>query len=131
MADQTLITPDLVGALIDALNAVLDDPVVNIVPSPRPDRFVRLDILGGAGRISPVASQHTITYEAWAATNPDAYQLAAQTCGELHRLGASIVGNVLIYRVDDTAAPGDLPDPDSAQARMVGTVGVTCRLAPA
>lgn len=125
---EVLIDGDIVAALIGGLDPYITPPLSGDVPTPRPASFVTLKLLGGAGRANTVTSWSTITYEAWAKTAPDANTLAQLVRAHLLAFGATVLGTVTIYRVNEVGAPGNLPDPDSAQARFVGTVEICSRL---
>jgi len=125
---ETLLDGDVVAALIGGLGALITPPVSGNVPATRPDEFVTVKLLGGSGRANTVTSWSTITYEAWSTTYPGANTLAQLVRAHILAFGATVLDTVTIYRVNEIAAPGSLPDPDSAQPRSVGTVEVCTRL---
>lgn len=124
---ERLAPPDITSAFIGHLSGLLAVPVSSATPNPRPDEFVTVNVLGGAGRTNVVTYRASVTYEAWAQTEPAARDLAHQARTELLALGATVHDGVTIYSVTDVGAPGTLPDPVSAQHRWVGTIEATVR----
>lgn len=127
---ELLAPADPLPAMLDAVKGGTGVPVSSRVPNPRPKAFVRIISTGGSGRTSKVRWSSTFAYEAWAATAPAARDLAYEARAELLGLEGTVSGDVAFYRVRDVAAPGSLPDPESGQERMTGSVEVVCRESP-
>lgn len=113
---EVIITPDvevLVASYFQAeLDARLSAPgayVATRVPNPRPSKFVRVLITGGGGRVAKVIDEVTVTVEAYAEREGDAYVLAQLCRGLLHVI--DVVDGVQFYRVEDFSTPANLPDP--------------------
>lgn len=113
--------------MLSAVATATGVPASSKVPNPRPDRFVTIAPLGGAGRSSTVKWTGTFTYEAWATTAPAARALAFLARAHLLALARTTRNGVTFYKVTDVATPGDLPDPESGQERFVGTFEIVCR----
>jgi len=118
--------PDVEQVVIDGLSALLAThghagvPVSTRVPNPRPPRFVRVLVTGGA-RLNLVADAPSVTVEGWGETETAALNLTrtARACMELLR-GTTVNGHV-VYGGRDFGSPANLPDPDSAQHRYTTT----------
>lgn len=129
---EVIVAPDveslLVSYLSSELAARLAEPGVKVstkVPNPRPGRFVRVLLTGGAGRSSVVLESATVTVEAWGERETDAYSLAQLCRGLIHAI--DVVNGVQFYRVEDFSAPANLPDPNSGQVRYTASYVVRVR----
>lgn len=132
---QVIVFPDVEDLLVTYLSAELaargDTATVHVtVPNPRPDRFVLVPRVGGPKR-SLVVDEPTIGIECWAATPAQALGLCELVRGLVHALPGRTVAGVAFYRTGEFAGPGNLPDPESNQARYVLTVWVRVRGAAA
>ena len=127
---ESLSPPDLLAGLRGVLASPVAVPVVAKPPNPRPDRFVVLRDVGGAGRSSVVLYRSTLTVEAWALTDPDARDLCHLARSHVLALKGTVVDALLFYDVRDIAAPGSLPDPLSGSPRFTWTVEVAIRELP-
>jgi len=130
-APQVILFPDAVALVVDYLTEELDDrgdtaDVLSTVPNPRPDRFVRVHRLGGP-RHNLVVDAASIGVECSALTETDAHDLAQLCRALLFALASQVRDGVPVYRVEEIAGPGDLPDPDSSQPRCVFTHAVHVR----
>ena len=67
-----------------------------------------------------------VTVEAWAASEQAAHDLSQTVRAVLHAARGDIEG-VRIYRVEEVAGPGYLPDPLSDQPRYSFTALITAR----
>lgn len=122
---EIIVFPDVVdlacATALSMLGAVLDGaPVVGRVPAPRPKRFVRLRLVGGA-RETLISRQATLTVEGYAQTETDATRLCELVTGALLASDGDIFGG------REIAGPADLPDPITSQERTTATVGIRVR----
>lgn len=132
---ERLVTPDVVALVLvwlaEQLPTIPDQspvPVIRVVPNPRPARFVTVRLLGGTGRDDPpVTDRVAVTVEAWADTVEAAHDLAQNARAVIHTVRGAALAGTQIYRVIDHAAPIELPDPVSDQARVTFTVELTVR----
>jgi hypothetical protein len=127
--NETIVFPDAVGIIIGYLDALLDVPVVNSIPNPRPSTASFVTIRRGGGALSSlVVDAATILVEVWGPEGGDPpYPLAQLVRGRLHAMWGTVQSGVPIYRVDELGGPAELPDPDSAQPRVQFTVSVLMR----
>lgn len=116
--------PDVEALLVSYLNGVLDEPVHTKVPSPRPATFVRIMRTGGTAT-GLVTDEALIAYEAWAATEPAAQELAQRVRAYIRAV--DVVAGVQFYGPINPTGPVNLPDPASGQARYTGLVSVGVR----
>lgn len=123
----TLFAPDVIAAVVPHLVDVLNVPVSSKVPNPRPDRFVTVRETGGAGRQDTVLYRASVQYFGWAETDQDARSLTAQARTALLGMANGSFGDVQIFAVREVGAVGWFPDPDSGQARFVGSVEIIAR----
>lgn len=127
---EALAPPDLIAGSRTVLASLVAVPVVSEPPNPRPDKFVVLRDVGGAGRSSVVVYRSTLTIEGWALTEPDARDLCHLARAHFLALKGTVVGDLSFYDVRDLAAPGSLPDPLSGSPRYTATVEVALREIP-
>lgn len=124
--------PDAAAAVIGALNAQLSAlgftgvPVRSKVPAQRPTRFVLVFRTGGP-RVNIVTDAAQLTFEAWAANDADAHDLAQAARAIVIGLEGSVTGGVTFYGIDEFSGPGYLPDPDSEQSRYTWSASVNVR----
>lgn len=118
---EVITFPDVEALLVTALNAALTEPVSTRVPNPRPSAFVRLYRSGGVRRALTI-DDATVVVEAWADTEPAAAALAQTARAHLHATDA--LGAYTVLRTGEYAAPANLPDPVSGQARYTATYQV-------
>ena len=129
---QPVFFSDVVTALRSMLLDDLPDwgysgiPVVSMVPNPRPAMFVRLFRTGGP-RLNMVADDAQITVESWANEDTDAHDLAQAVRGLIYATRGTSTGGLSIYRVQEFAGPGWLPDSFSDQPRFTQTFSVAAR----
>jgi hypothetical protein len=101
-------------------------PVVGRVPSPRPPSFVLLRRLGGP-RLNLVSDGATIAVEVYADDEGEAMDVAQIARGLLHDLAGDVLDGTQVYRVEEMAGPGLLPDPESGSPRVTFSVTVLLR----
>ena len=94
------------------------------VPNPRPASFVRVTRTGGSRR-DLVTDGAQLTFEAWAATDVEASDLAALARSYVYQLAEDQVGPIRGAR--DVSAPVSFPDPESGSPRYQFTVVVDLR----
>lgn len=119
---------DVEAALIDYLDAILDAPVMDQVPTGGTLPNVVVSRLGGP-RVTVVTEQATITVEARAATRTAAFDLCADARREIHGVEGRVLGGLTFYGVREFAGPAPLPDPESGVPRFVFTASMTVRAA--
>jgi hypothetical protein len=101
-------------------------PVLMMIPDPRPATFVIVRRVGGV-RGSMVTDRALLAIEAWGDDPGDAQGLAQLCRAAVHSLRGEVVDGVTVYGVTEVAGPGNLPDPESTQARYTMTVQVGLR----
>lgn len=101
-------------------------PVLVAIPSTRPKEFL-LVLWGGGTKRDLVVDVPTIIIEAWADRPSRAIELAQTARGLMHWF--TDINGTPVYNVSEFAAPGDLPDPLSHQARYTATYSVPMRTA--
>lgn len=129
---QLAVAPDSLGAIISHLRAQLEllrgEPVTVAakVPSPRPERHVRVTRVGGpaSGR---VVDQPLILVEAWAQTDEDASALLNDARAILLRTGRHVPG-LFVRRANEVGGPSMDPDPDTDAARWRCTIDFAVRM---
>lgn len=120
----------LVGWLRDELELyALGATVVARIPNPRPARMVFVRRIGGVRR-DIVTDEPTLTVEAWAPTDADAYDLCQAARTIVHDARGRVLSGVRVARVTELAGPASLPDPDSDLPRYTVTVTVAVRGGP-
>lgn len=123
--------PDTVTSVIAYLTPLAAPaPVVSKVPNPRPGEFVLVRRTGGP-EATRVTDLPQITIETWSTSDVLA-DLLAQRCRRWLREMADGTdrGGVIVYRYQEFAGPGYLPDPDSEQDRYTFTVSLHTRTTP-
>lgn len=95
-------------------------PVVSEIPPTRPQEFIRVLRTGGP-RETLVSEAAQITVEAWAQTKARASELLSNARALLNAADESI------YGVREFSGPGDLPDPQTGQARFTMSFQVRAR----
>lgn len=128
---EVIIFPDVEDLLVTYLTAQFpvhgETGTVHVtVPNPRPERFVIVPRIGGP-KASLVVDVPTVAVECWATTPADAYGLCQLVRGLIHALPGRVVDGVPFGPVSEFAGPGNLPDPESTQARYVLTVSIRTR----
>jgi len=119
--------PDAAALVINHLRTVA--PTITFahdVPNPRPDVFVRVWRTGGP-KSTKVTDAAQLSIESWAPDVDVAIANASTVRGYLNDLPGRTLAGVPIYRVDELAGPGELPDPLSATRRVTWTVSVHVR----
>lgn len=111
--DSVLLASDELEAQLPALVGAAV-PVGNRVPTPRPDRFVRVRRQGGT-RITVVSEAAQLEVQAWALDQAQAEDLAQACRSILHGMACRTVAGVPVYLVDDVGGPAEVPDPLSDQ----------------
>lgn len=127
MSRVVLSAPDLVAALVVHVEAATGRRTSAMVPNPRPDEFVTLRELGGAGQRDLIFYRATLRYEAWSTSLQNARALGSQVRDAIRDASGQVLSGVQFYRVADAGALMTLPDPDSTQPRYGGTVEVWVR----
>lgn len=127
MSRVILSAPDLVAALVAHVEAATGQRTLAMVPNPRPDEFVTLRELGGAGQRELVFYRSTLRYEAWSTSLQNARALGSQVRDAIRDASGRVLSGVQFYRVADAGGLMMLPDPDSTQPRYGGTVEVWVR----
>lgn len=136
---ELLVAPDAASLMIAWLSAQLPNlpnqsavPIHRAVPNPRPPAHITVRLLGGAGRNEalPVVDRPQLAIEAWAATVPQAHDLAQNARAVAHAARGVVHGGIQVYRVDELGAPVDLPDPVSEQSRVTFSVQLMVRIRP-
>ncbi|MEV3855052.1 hypothetical protein AB0J38_12085 [Streptomyces sp. NPDC050095] len=113
------------GYLREALTSRGDDvPVVTRVPSPRPQRFVRLERVGG-DRIDRVTDRPRLDIHCWGTDEGT----VADLVGVVRALVFAIPGwrGAVAYDVAGVGGPDTAPDPVSGQERASFAVEVSLR----
>jgi hypothetical protein len=128
----TLVFPDAVRLALDTLAAELPAlvgapvPTGNRVPSPRPDRFVRVRRQGGT-RVTVVTEAAQLGIEAWAPDVGGADELAQACRSVLFGMKGRTIDGVPVYLVEDIGGPSEVADPLSDQPRAQFAVAVHLR----
>jgi hypothetical protein len=125
--------PDIVDLLQDFLTTQLAAPpparsVATRVPDPRPDEWLQIRRVGGA-KAPPVTDKARIDLIAWALSEPAAMALllrARVLVGGLAVPGGNL-GNVPVYRVEETLGPKQADDPATGALQAWMTVAITYR----
>lgn len=99
-------------------------PVVSRVPDRRPERFVRVERVGGT-RLDRVTDRPRLDIHCWALLDEDATDLAALA----RALMFAMPGwrGAVAYDVDEVGGPNTTPDPVSGQVRASFAVEVSLR----
>lgn len=118
--------PDAVGLLVDYLDAVISAPVASRVPSPRPVEFVQVRRIGGTPAV-PVRDQPRFDVFCWAATEPDAMDLALEVRSAIWVLAGNDDLGVVAYRVEEFLGPRQDDDPQTGTPRVWATYSLTLR----
>lgn len=96
--------PDIVGLLVDYLDAQIDDPVATRVPNPCPDTHVQVRRVGGPKR-PPVREQPRVDLLVRAPTEPQAMELLLELRAIVNALHGTTTLGVTVYRVEETMGP--------------------------
>lgn len=126
MTSEIIAFPDAEGVLVNFLNGVLDVPVSTRVPSPRPASFVRVVRVGGSRR-DLVTDGPLLVFEAWAATETAAADLARLARAYVGSLPGQSVNGVWVYRVVEAGGTQSFPDPATDSPRYQFTVQIYTR----
>ena len=113
--------------VVDWLDANFAIPVHATVPDPRPADFLLVRRVGGVPQ-NPVTDGPMFTIESWRTGDPVQAEDDLLTVRRLLAgLRGSGIGGRPVYRVDEIAGPGYLPDPDSDHDRYTMTVIIGIR----
>lgn len=123
---DVVLFPDTAAAVCTHLRTTLGVDTDVKVPTDRPAEFYRVQRVGGVSR-EMVMDDATIVVEAWAPSEEEADDLAQLARAHLLAISNDYVGDTLLYRCVDVAAPGLLPDPISGSPRSTATYQVTAR----
>jgi hypothetical protein len=130
MTSELIVFPDIEGGLIDYLNDALAWAVHGPIPNPRPARFTRVIRTGGP-RATLVTDGAQVTIESWGVTETQSAGDAQTVRAHVNALRGEQVAGATVYLVEELSGPGNLPDPDSAQARYVQSFRIHVRGAAA
>lgn len=116
--------PDATTSVIAYLSGKITSiPVVGLVPNPRPEKFIRVERLGGP-RETRVSEAARIAVEAWAKKEDDAALLLNQARSWLF----DVEGN--LFGADEYGGPVRLPDPTTDMARYTASFTIRVRAIP-
>lgn len=115
--------PDATASVIGYLSPLLEEPVVGLVPNPRPAKFVRIERLGGP-RETRVSDAARVAVEAWASTDTDAAQLLNRARSHLFDVEGDLFG------ADEYGGPVRLPDPTTDMSRYAASFTIRVRAIP-
>lgn len=73
--------------VVTRLSSALDVPVSASVPPSRPEKFVRVDPVGGSSTLDALHPEYAI--QSWAKTDSEAEELARAICDAMKSLGAT------------------------------------------
>lgn len=127
---QAITFPDVEGVVIQYLNAQLlaradSARAANMVPNPRPGRFVKVTRTGG-GRRSLAQEDAQVTIQCWGVDSVDASELAIVCRGLMWAMDIS-GPEVVAHVPTEVGGPAFLPDPDTGLPRYQFTVIVRLR----
>lgn len=116
---------DFAGSLIVWLRPLIPEAsIAGRVPIAMPTKFILVRRIGG-GRLFPARDQPTIQIDAWAETETAAHDLCQKARRLLWSLQGGTLNGVAVYRIEEFAGPGHLPDPDrEGQERFRFTASV-------
>jgi hypothetical protein len=135
VADAELIVfADPEQVLVDHLTAGLDQlpefagvKASGRTPSPRPSRYVRVQVVGGT-QTDLISDVPTLVVEAYAALDTTAARLASICRALLEQGGrAGYLASTPCRGVDVVSRPQNLPDPLTEQTRYTATYAVSLR----
>lgn len=122
---------DVEALLIPWLRDQLNVPTFNKIPHPRPGTFVTVQRHGGV-RGSLVTDAPQVGVEVWGRDDAEAMDVAMLAWSRMmYVLPGAILDGHTVYRVESFAGPQRLPDPLSAQPRVVFAVQPHIRGLPA
>jgi hypothetical protein len=127
MSEPLIAFEDAEAVAVQHLLTVLTDVHVSTdVPSTRPSQFVTVERAGGVRR-NLISDSAVLIIQAWADNKPDAYDLVKLVRAHVHAMPGAFVDGVWVYRVDEIAGPGYVPDPDTNTPRYQFTVQLHLR----
>jgi hypothetical protein len=103
-----------------------DIPVHISIPAERPEAFVTVPRVGGPRR-NLVVDAATVSVDSWHQTPKQAQDLAQVVRGLVNALPGRILDGYPVYKVEEFAGPGNLPDNLSAHSRYTATYSVHIR----
>lgn len=121
-----VVFPDPEALLVAYLGGVLAVPVATKVPNPRPASFVRLARIGG-NRRDLVTDMPVLVVECWAASEPDASDLATLARAHVAALAQETVNGAYVRSVEEVGGPVPFPDPVSGSPRYQFTVRLSLK----
>ncbi|MEU0992006.1 hypothetical protein [Streptomyces sp. NPDC005953] len=129
MNTPPVLMPDAVAVTCDYLRSALaargnTAPVGSRVPSPRPARLVRVELVGGV-RHSPVTDRPRLDVHCWGADEADAHDLMA-VCRAILGAARGTHGTTTLAR-PTVGGPQWLPDKETGAARYAFTFDITLR----
>lgn len=106
---EPIVFPDASAIAITWLADHLVEPVHQDIPNPRPETFVTVTRDGGPKR-NIVTDGAQITVDSWGETWEEAHDLAQTARAWLNAIVGETVNGAPVYRCDELAGPGRLPD---------------------
>lgn len=129
---EVMVFDDVEAMLVDWLTTRLTGysagPVVvaTKVPNPRPDRFVKVTRTGGHQR-DLITDLVQVTVECWAATDPDAADLARLVRAYVWMLAGTEAAGTWVRIVTEVGGPVAFPDPETNNPRYQFTAELNIR----
>lgn len=119
--------PDVEALAVTYLTGRLSGvPVSTRVPHPRPAKFVRVSRVGGTSP-NRVTDAALVIVKCWAATEPEAADLARTVRAYVGAMAQTSVGSDYVRRIREVAGPQAFPDPASESPRYQFTVQIDTR----
>ena len=119
--------PDIEGAYVQLIRAMVRVDAATVVPDPRPAEFVRPSRVGGTADL--VTDNPMVTFFVWGASWGDAQalaQLVRQRVMSTDRLGPAN-DPIIVYRIDEVGGLSRAPDPPDGSPCYQFTVQIKLR----
>lgn len=120
MAAEAITFASAEALVRDYLDSVMTEPVVRVIPSPRPATFVRVMLTGTTRRTLHLADAR-VTIECWAPSAAEAEALSREVYGRMSAMDLTDGTYVPLGPAGWAGGPYADVDPDSGTARYTMT----------
>jgi hypothetical protein len=102
--------PDSIQAIVDYLTDLHQTLPVGIRNPDDGDTYIKVRRIGGV-QTTRISEAGTFAIECYGPDDTSAFRLVGNVRRDVKAMQGTLVGDVLVYKVEEVGGPGDLPDP--------------------